>query len=122
MKTFVLKLKKIRAELSLTQKKFAEELGLKRENIAQMEIGKSNPTYETLLKIVTVFNVNPTWLLSESEQIFLKKTENEIHCEQCLRLDDIIKSKNQLIETQKKLIDSLERQLKEKNKNSGNAE
>lgn len=56
------RIKKIRNSLGLTQQKFADRLGLKRQTIAAYEIGNIEPSDSTLLLICKEFNINEEWL------------------------------------------------------------
>lgn len=56
------RIKTLRKHLGLTQQKFADRLGLKRQTIAAYEIGNIEPSDSTLLLICKEFNVNETWL------------------------------------------------------------
>lgn len=56
------RIKKIRKEANLTQEKFAERLGLKRNTIATYETGKSEPMDNIVVSICREFGVNEDWL------------------------------------------------------------
>lgn len=56
------RIKYIRSHLELTQQKFADRLGLKRQTIAAYEIGNIEPSDSTLLLICKEFNINEDWL------------------------------------------------------------
>lgn len=56
------RIKILRNYLGLTQQKFAEKLGLKRQTIAAYEIGNIEPSDSTLLLICKEFGVNEDWL------------------------------------------------------------
>lgn len=56
------RIKILRKFLNLTQQKFADKLGLKRQTIAAYEIGTIEPSDSTLLLICREFNVNEEWL------------------------------------------------------------
>lgn len=64
------RIKKIRKELDLTQQKFAEKLGVKRNTIAMYEMGKTTPSDQTLRSIIREYNINEKWLLSGSGEMF----------------------------------------------------
>ncbi len=56
------RIKELRMSLGMTQQKFAEKLGLKRQTIASYEVGNIEPSDSTLLLICKVFSVNKEWL------------------------------------------------------------
>ncbi len=56
------RIKELRKKMNLTQQKFADRLGLKRQTIAAYEIGNIEPSDSTLLLICREFNVNESWL------------------------------------------------------------
>ena len=56
------RIRKIRKEAGLTQEKFAEILGLKRNTIATYETGKSEPMGNILKSICREFGINEEWL------------------------------------------------------------
>lgn len=56
------RIKELRTHLGLTQQKFADKLGLKRQTIAAYEIGNIEPSDSTLLLICKEFNISEDWL------------------------------------------------------------
>lgn len=58
------RIKQLRNSLGLTQQKFADRLGLKRQTIAAYEIGNIEPSDSTLLLICKEFGINKNWLLT----------------------------------------------------------
>lgn len=56
------RIKELRKVLGLTQQKFADRLGLKRQTIAAYEIGNIEPSESTLLLICKEFAINYDWL------------------------------------------------------------
>lgn len=56
------RIKKLRNSLGLTQQKFADKLGLKRQTIAAYEIGNITPSDSTILLICKEFDINEDWL------------------------------------------------------------
>lgn len=55
------RIKKVRKDLDLTQQEFADRIGMKRNSIAQVEMGR-NTSEQTIVSICREFNVNETWL------------------------------------------------------------
>lgn len=72
------RLKELRKKLGLTQKKFAEKLGISRNNIASYETGKSNPGSSIIQLICRVYNVNETWLRTGEGEMFTAADSNLI--------------------------------------------
>ncbi|MBD5509937.1 MAG: helix-turn-helix domain-containing protein [Lachnospiraceae bacterium] len=64
------RIKNLRNSLKITQQKFADRLGLKRQTIAAYEIGNIVPSDSTLLLICKEFNVNEEWLRSGTGEMF----------------------------------------------------
>lgn len=64
------RIKKIRKELDLTQQKFADKLGVKRNTIAMYEMGRTFPSEQTIKSICREFNVNEEWLRNGTGEMF----------------------------------------------------
>lgn len=56
------RIKKIRKEYGLTQKAFAEKLGLKQNTVASYEMGRIGISDSVIFSICREFNVNENWL------------------------------------------------------------
>lgn len=56
------RLKLLRKRLGLTQEKFAERLGIKRNTVATYEIGRNEPIDAVISLICREFGVNEVWL------------------------------------------------------------
>ena len=63
------RIRKIRKELNLTQQEFASRIGMKRNSIAQIEIGR-NTSDQTIFSICREFNVNELWLKTGNGSMF----------------------------------------------------
>ncbi len=72
------RLKELRKELGLTQEKFAERLRMKRNSIANYEIGRNEPIDAVIALICREFNVNETWLRTGEGEIFNPLTRNQV--------------------------------------------
>lgn len=70
------RIKKIRKEANMTQEKFAEKLGLKRQTIATYETGRSEPMDNIIVSICREFNVDKEWLLTGKGEPY-KEIEDE---------------------------------------------
>ena len=66
------RLKQARLALNLTQKQFAERLGLKWHQIKDMESGKLLIKPEIAEQIEKIFSINFRWLLIGENEMFLK--------------------------------------------------
>ena len=71
------RLKKLRKELDLTQQKFAEKLGVKRNTVGQWECGINPLTDQTIFSICREFDVNETWLRTGEGEMFLEMSKDE---------------------------------------------
>lgn len=56
------RIKALRKDLGLTQEKFAERLNIKRNTLANYEIGRNEPIDAVVSLICREFNVNEEWL------------------------------------------------------------
>lgn len=70
------RIKKLRKSLDLTQQEFAERLGIKRNTIAQYEIGRNEPIDAVVISICREFNVNEDWLRNGNGEMFLPADRN----------------------------------------------
>lgn len=66
------RLKSIRIAKGLTQKAFAEKLGVKLIKIRDIEVGKLKVSLEISLLMESIFNINMRWLLSGQGNINIK--------------------------------------------------
>lgn len=64
------RLKKLRKTLDLTQQEFADKIGIKRNTMAQYEIGRNEPIDAVIISICREFNVNESWLRSGEGEMF----------------------------------------------------
>lgn len=73
------RLKKLRKTLDLTQQEFADKLGVKRNTVAQWEIGRNEPSDAIIFSIYREFDVNKEWLRTgEGEMFVIRSDEEEI--------------------------------------------
>lgn len=98
----------IRNFLNLSQKDFAEKIGLKQGSLSDLETGRANITDRIILLICSQFNVNEEWLRFGNGQMFQKdKKQNEFfeifdNINPVLQ-DFLIKLAKDLLDAQKKL-------------------
>ena len=71
------RLKKLRKSLDLTQQKFADRIGVKRNTVGQWECGINPLTDQTISSICREFNVNENWLRTGKGEMFIKQTRDE---------------------------------------------
>jgi len=73
------RIKIIRENAGLSQEKFAESVGLKRTNIAQIELGKQLPTIKIISEIVRIYNTTYGYLIDGNDKIHSEsiKTDNK---------------------------------------------
>lgn len=67
------RIKKIRKEFDLTQQKFADRLGVKRNTIATYESGRNIPIDAVISLICREFNVREEWLRTGEGEMFKPK-------------------------------------------------
>ncbi|MDY2812973.1 MAG: helix-turn-helix transcriptional regulator [Dorea sp.] len=73
------RIKKLRKELDLTQQKFADRLGVKRNTVGQWECGINALTDQVINSICREFNVNEEWLRSGTGEMFIEiDKENQL--------------------------------------------
>lgn len=73
------RIKAVRNKLELTQDKFAARMGVKKNNIACYETGKSKPSDSVISLICRTYNVNEDWLRTGEGEMFTYRTrEDEI--------------------------------------------
>lgn len=74
------RIKKIRKKLDLTQQKFADRLSVKRNTVAQWELGINALTDQVVTSVCREFNVNEDWLRTGAggdENMFVKLSKDE---------------------------------------------
>lgn len=65
----------LRKKLDLTQQMFADRIGMKRNSIAQIEMGR-NTSEQTIVSICREFNVSEDWLRDGIGDMFLPTDRN----------------------------------------------
>lgn len=71
------RIKQLRKELGLTQEKFGEKLGLKKNSISQIENGVNSLTEQLSLSICREFHVNQEWLRTGEGEMFIPIPEED---------------------------------------------
>ncbi|MCE2603972.1 helix-turn-helix domain-containing protein, partial [Pseudomonas aeruginosa] len=67
----------LRKELGLTQEKFADRLSMKRNTIANYEIGRNEPIDAVVSLICKEFNVSEEWLRTGTGEMFKPLPEED---------------------------------------------
>lgn len=69
------RLKELRKYLNLSQKAFAEKLGITDSGLSNLESGKRNLTEQMILSVCREFNVNRAWLVEGVGDMFTNLPE-----------------------------------------------
>ena len=84
------RIKELRKIKGLTQEQLAEKMEIDQRNLSKIECGKSNPTPETIEKIIEVLNINPYLLYMSDEDINI----DEVHQNMINILDKLKQNKS----------------------------
>lgn len=57
------RIREIRKRNQMSQIEFSNQIGVSQGTLSELEQNKYNPSLETILAIIKVFNINATWLL-----------------------------------------------------------
>lgn len=111
------RIKKLRKHLNLTQQKFADRLGLKRQTIAAYEIGNIEPSESTLLLMCKEFDVNEAWLRYGTEPMLKFVNPNDRYSHNLAKLSKmdnqtIINWVNVIAETKPEMLKEIEEFMK----------
>lgn len=71
------RIRKVRKSLDLTQKRFAERIGMKPNTIATYEMGRATPSDAAINNICKEFKVNETWLRTGAGEMFVPTPKSE---------------------------------------------
>lgn len=71
------RIKKLRKELKLTQQEFADRIGIKRNTLANYEIGRNEPIDAVISLICRTFHVNEDWLRNGEGEPYAHTTRND---------------------------------------------
>jgi len=72
------RIKKLRKVLDLTQQEFGDRIGIKRNTLANYEIGRNEPIDAVIALICREFNVNEKWLRNGTGEMFNPTPETSI--------------------------------------------
>ena len=73
------RIKKLRKALDYTQQEFSEKLGVKRNTVAQWEIGRNLPIDAVIVSICREFGVSENWLRNGTGEMFEKVPEEDAY-------------------------------------------
>lgn len=73
-------IKKCRTDHGFTQQQFAEQLGISRSALTQMEANKTKPSYEVMERLLTEFSIDPTIFFAKDDEASLeRRTMADVH-------------------------------------------
>lgn len=72
------RIKELRRYLDMTQQEFADRLGIKRNTVANYEIGRNEPVDSVVSLICREFHVREAWLRAGSGAMFEPDPESEL--------------------------------------------
>ena len=81
---FAEKLKTLRKELKLTQAAFGKKLGVGVDVIKNLEYSRTSPSDLFLDHLCEVYHINRTWLSNESDEMFVRSSDDAALVEQLL--------------------------------------
>ena len=67
MKIFGERLREVRKSKKITQQEVADRLGIKRNTYSDWENGKTEPTFEILVKLADLFDISLDWLFGRDK-------------------------------------------------------
>lgn len=67
MKIFGKRLREVRKSKKITQQELADRLGIKRNTYSDWENGKTDPSFEILVKLADLFDVSLDWLFGRDK-------------------------------------------------------
>lgn len=71
------RIKKLRKALDLTQQEFADNIGMKRNTIANYETHRNEPSNSVITLICKTFSVNETWLRTGEGEMFVQRSRDD---------------------------------------------
>ena len=67
MTSFSERLKELRKRNNLTQQELADKVGTNRVNVTRWETGRTEPNFETLIKLADLLDVSLDWLFGRDK-------------------------------------------------------
>ena len=77
MDTIGMRIRQVRKADSLTLTEFGNKIGITAASVSAFELGKTNPSDQTIHSICREFKVNEIWLRSGEGEMFQAMTEDE---------------------------------------------
>ncbi|MGG1154412.1 helix-turn-helix transcriptional regulator [Brevibacillus formosus] len=77
VKTLGKRVKFVRKQHNMTQVNFAKSLGISQANLSEIESGKSIPSIEILVSLVTQYKVDMHWLILSEEILYTKEIQKD---------------------------------------------
>ena len=71
------RIKELRKVLGFTQQEFSDRIGVKRNTVAQYEMGRNPPNDTVITLICREFNVNEDWLRTGDGEMFIERSRDE---------------------------------------------
>jgi transcriptional regulator with XRE-family HTH domain len=71
------RIKTVRKSVGLTLEKFGERIGITASSVSAIEVGKNNPSEQTIRAICREFGVNEIWLRTGAGEMFRPEEESE---------------------------------------------
>lgn len=72
------RIRKLRKHLDLTQREFAEKIGVKQNTVAQYEMGRNVPIDSVISLICREFNVNEEWIRNGTGEMFVALDKEDL--------------------------------------------
>lgn len=73
------RLRLIREKKGITQAELGEKLGIQFQHVSKYERGETVPTWENLIKLAELYDVNINWLLTGKGSMFLSPLTYSVH-------------------------------------------
>jgi len=97
------RLRLIRDKKGITQTELGEKLGIQFQHVSKYERGETVPTWENLIKLAELFDININWLLTGKGKMFLSPINYSHTGEKTLQIVRDIESDSQIEEIVKEL-------------------
>lgn len=111
------RIKKVRKDSGLTQKEFAERLGIKQNTVASYEMGRIGVSDSVRISICREFGINEQWLREGTGEMKIENFQEERYASNVAKLqrtDDetIIRWANAIAETSPEVLKQIEEFMK----------
>ena len=100
----------IRRKLKLSQQEVADKVGVSRPSLSQMETGTIAVSLHAIMKFVSLFNTTYEWLLTGKGDMFASEEERLEHLDPKI-LQEKINYLEQLLKTKEELIHAKDAQI-----------